>query len=358
MTSKLTRERLEELAAGQSGFNLRIASHEESQEMARMALAAMDSESGCLPLDYLQGHKDGLEWASQLAEANHPDTGDWLYDDPIELAKAIRKGPDMPPAQPVADSEPVAEVVSIYGDPEAFGEREIRPLFGIQQMPYGTKLYRHAQPAPVVPDDVLKALQKVARIRLDMDGFDGDRRGIADCLCDAEEALIEVVNRRAAMFNHPEQHLDMVDHSGDVNEKGGDGNSPVIPDGWTCNDKANAALMMLDRIETVDPVDDDRIDGIKRIVRELAAAPHDTPALNSVQSVDSVADRWIPVSERMPEDSGRYWCYVEEQNDLGKSHYQWNCSWNGDRWWVESEGGGIVTHWMQLPAAPQEVKGD
>ncbi|MHB7601410.1 hypothetical protein ACYCNK_00510 [Klebsiella pneumoniae] len=62
-------------------------------------------------------------------------------------------------------------------------------------------LYRHAQPAPVVPDDVLAALQKVARIRLDMDGFDGDRRGIADCLCDAEEALIEVVNRRAAMLN-------------------------------------------------------------------------------------------------------------------------------------------------------------
>ena len=73
-----------------------------------MALAATDSESGCLPLDYLQGHKDGLEWAARLAEANHPETGDWLYDDPIELAKAIRKGPDMPPAQPVADSEPVA----------------------------------------------------------------------------------------------------------------------------------------------------------------------------------------------------------------------------------------------------------
>lgn len=78
----------------------------EASMLARMALSAMDSESGCLPLDYLQGHKDGLEWAAQLAEANHPETGDWLYDDPIELAKAIRKGPDMPPVQPVADSEP------------------------------------------------------------------------------------------------------------------------------------------------------------------------------------------------------------------------------------------------------------
>ncbi|HIA0194861.1 TPA: hypothetical protein ACWOST_001092 [Salmonella enterica subsp. enterica] len=45
---------------------------------------------------YLQGQKDGLEWAAQLAEANHPYTGDWLYDDPLDLAKAIRKGPDMP----------------------------------------------------------------------------------------------------------------------------------------------------------------------------------------------------------------------------------------------------------------------
>lgn len=45
-----------------------------------------------LALYYLLGQKDGLEWAAQLAEANHPLTGDWLYDDPLELAKAIRKG--------------------------------------------------------------------------------------------------------------------------------------------------------------------------------------------------------------------------------------------------------------------------
>ncbi|CAM4243611.1 hypothetical protein SB00001_03840 [Klebsiella variicola] len=252
MTSKLTRERIELIANFHRAMTL-PPSHDEIEELARMALAAMDGE-------------------------------------------------------------PVAEVVSIYGDPEAFGEREIRPLVGIQQMPYGTKLYRHAQPAPVVinddmayafhhaltdsmigaddveeiktglravfanltapvvsdeypdrlpcsvllepglrfgkgiktttmlsalarravyesdlaalspeemvefqtgiedfklliaqpvpvvPQDVLEALQKVARIRLDLNDFDGDRRGIADCLGDAEEALIEVVNRRAAML--------------------------------------------------------------------------------------------------------------------------------------------------------------
>lgn len=69
------------------------------KEFAAMLQAEPVSNSDELPLDYLQGHKDGLEWAAQLAEANHPQTGDWLYDDQIDLARAIRKGPDMPTVQ-------------------------------------------------------------------------------------------------------------------------------------------------------------------------------------------------------------------------------------------------------------------
>ncbi|UZN98647.1 hypothetical protein PRB88_gp06 [Klebsiella phage vB_Kpn_ZC2] len=130
------------------GYRLGFADLEILKRVARMALAAMDSsESVELPLDYLQGHKDGLEWASQLAEANHPETGDWLYDDPIELAKAIRKGPDMPPVQPVADSEPVAEITEDLG-------RLFVKIHYPTTLRAGDKLYRHAQPAPVVPDDV------------------------------------------------------------------------------------------------------------------------------------------------------------------------------------------------------------
>ncbi|MBV4731871.1 DUF551 domain-containing protein [Escherichia coli] len=67
---------------------------ERSAAMLHSAEPASNHEE--LPLDYLQGQKDGLEWAAQLAEANHPQTGDWLYDDPLDLAKAIRKGPDIP----------------------------------------------------------------------------------------------------------------------------------------------------------------------------------------------------------------------------------------------------------------------
>jgi hypothetical protein len=113
--STITRERLEEIRDCCWMDDLGLSMYELS-ELASMALAAMDSEPVELPLDYLQGHKDGLEWAAQLAEANHPETGDWLYDDPIELAKAIRKGPDMPPVQPVADSEPDRNPVLAYGE--------------------------------------------------------------------------------------------------------------------------------------------------------------------------------------------------------------------------------------------------
>lgn len=146
--STITRERAQQIFLG----NGPEPSASEERELARMALAAMDSsESVELPLDYLQGHKDGLEWAARLAEANHPETGDWLYDDPIELAKAIRKGPDMPPAQPVADSEPVAWQYRVSAGPatgwslwhDGKGE-QYENSYKVERRP----LYCHAQPAP------------------------------------------------------------------------------------------------------------------------------------------------------------------------------------------------------------------
>lgn len=56
--TKFTKERLTELAAGQSGFNLRIATHEESMEMARQLLASMEQE----PVAYMQIDGDEIEY--------------------------------------------------------------------------------------------------------------------------------------------------------------------------------------------------------------------------------------------------------------------------------------------------------
>ena len=158
MTSKFSidnRELLQRISSGEAVVGIDFGNL-IVRELAAFRLAAMDSsESVELTLDYLQGHKDGLEWAAKLAEANHPETGDWLYDDPIELAKAIRKGPDMQPAQPVEDSEPDRNPVLAYAD----SYRDMAKQ-GVESVPIWSvitdierniaPLYRHAQPAPVV----------------------------------------------------------------------------------------------------------------------------------------------------------------------------------------------------------------
>lgn len=91
------------------------------------------------------------------------------------------------------------------------------------------------------------------------------------------------------------------------------------------------------------------------VVRDLAkialAAKRANP-VNIVGVNERFIDEWIKCSDRMPDEFGRYWCFIEEQNCLGKSHYQWNCSWNGAQW-SESDLTGQVTHWIPLPAAPK-----
>ncbi len=314
--STITRERARQIFLG----NGPEPSASEERELARMALAAMDSESGCLPLDYLQGHKDGLEWAAQLAEANHPETGDWLYDDPIELAKAIRKGPDMPPAQPAADSEPVIIVGDDGGD--ALSYRRL-----IQSFEPGTKLYRHAQPAPVVEREPIAWLNDAYLARGVIDGEAGSEDAgpgyipvyreagpqPATVVPDAATAI------RACLSEFPESARDIVEECADIAENA-----------------CRAAM--------------------------LAAVPQ-PPGSDLV----TAPGKWIPVSERMPEDDD--FVYIWPRPDFGvELHVGQYCerSHKGGGWYAQfyEQNYGIewhpitVTHWMPLPAGPQGVKGE
>lgn len=124
-----------------------------------------------LPLDYLQGQKDGLEWAAQLAEANHPQTGDWLYDDPVELAKAIRKGPDMPEA---AGNSPVIpdglstvcaeayQVVGVMADAlGVFGDAAVQKV--LDNLSQQKLVHRDVLPfsLPVTPDGWISCSERM-----------------------------------------------------------------------------------------------------------------------------------------------------------------------------------------------------
>ncbi|WP_462150452.1 DUF551 domain-containing protein [Klebsiella pneumoniae] len=238
----------------------------DASVLARMALAAMESESWCLPLDYLQGHKDGLEWASQLAEANHPETGDWLYDDPIELAKAIRKGPDMPPAQPAADSEPDRNPVLAYAD----SYRDMAKQ-GVESVPIWSvitdlerniaPLYRHAQPVPVVPD------------------------------------------------------------------------------GYVTVPREPTAEMILSAMR------DNETGEVAEIYELMLAAAPQSPGSEPA----TVPGKWIPVSEKLPV-RGDY--LVTDGRDFDVQLF------NGEQFIPGFVWEDKITHWMPLPAAPQEVKGE
>ncbi|MCI4986807.1 hypothetical protein MRY73_26940 [Escherichia coli] len=61
-------------------------------------------------------------------------------------------------------------------------------------------LRRLAGNFPVIPGEVLSAIMKVARVRADFDDFDGDRRGIGDCLDEAEQELIVTINKYASQL--------------------------------------------------------------------------------------------------------------------------------------------------------------
>lgn len=271
--STITRERVVALIAEHSYDSALVDALEH-------LLAAMDSESGCLPLDYLQGHKDGLEWAAQLAEANHPETGDWLYDDPIELAKAIRKGPDMPPAQPAADSEPDRNPVLAYAD----SYRDMAKQ-GLESVPIWSvitdlerniaPLYRHAQPA-VVSEKII-------------DNFEEEFRRAFEVSA-AVEQLIEIGYQ-------------------------GDKFSLSIRDAATLWKLGRAAM--------------------------LAAAPQ-SPGSEPA----TVPGKWIPVCERVPTKQD------------GSVFLTWNGQYIGKELFLMGSfqclKPEIITHWMPLPAAPQE----
>lgn len=67
-------------------------------------------------------------------------------------------------------------------------------------------------------------------------------------------------------------------------------------------------------------------------------------------------DDWIDVNDSLPEESGRYWCYVEHLGDLGFSYFQWNCDYNSQLQRFSDmtlKNGERITHWRPLAKPPK-----
>ncbi|WP_258540522.1 DUF551 domain-containing protein [Klebsiella variicola] len=120
--------------------------------------------------------------------------------------------------------------------------------------------------------------------------------------------------------------------------------APVVPDGYVMVPKEPTKEMIdagwLYYMAT-------KLPSSKGTYKAMLAAAPQSPGSEPA----TVPGKWIPVSERMPETDGNYWGWWSESKRQGPV------------WFIKSElqaqfQSSEITHWMPLPAAPQEVKGE
>ena len=214
---------------------------EEAEELARSALASLEAE----PIGFRCRRNDNL--------------GDWSYvyhrePDDFERKHLVIEGIYAAPPAPVVPEEATPENVEMLSgyvstykltDSERDIAAEIWNACRAAMLQSGnfrenknssTNNFREIAETstnyPAIPSEVLSAILKVARIRADFDDFDGDRRGIGDCLDEAEQELIVTINKYASQLAAEPIAPN------DVREQTAIPQVPVTPDGWiSCSER-------------------------------------------------------------------------------------------------------------------------
>ncbi|HDU4634380.1 TPA: DUF550 domain-containing protein [Klebsiella pneumoniae subsp. pneumoniae] len=235
------------------------------------------------------------------------------------------------------------------------------------------RLHIKEQPAPVVPDGVVTAEhRRVIEMLLNVCGaafeladdscqqdVDGEDchvvpddafQKLSDALDEIENTLpTEDIDRPdvfLAWSAMPRAALKSILQAGNSPEQRG--NSLVIPDEMTP-----------EQAYEIGDYHGDPVDVFARganwmrqhiIDSTLAAAPQ-LPGSDPA----TVPGKWIPVSERIPDNTEPVLC-IEKRADFGTYGQPFVCWHDGGGWDGKTNYRPIVTHWMPLPAAPQEVK--
>ncbi len=252
---------------------------------------------------------------------------------------------------------------------------------------------------PVIPSEVLSAILKVAKIRADFDDFDGDRRGIGDCLDEAEQELIVTINKYASQLAAepiaandvreqqtavppvPEIQADVAQAIENLKQKLVEcnrynycadavknvedachaamlhGAEPVsqtyksqhtqfeqvadlyemqFDDGRTCAFHTDAQ----EAAQWLQACDGNRVQEYVKLERLRNALSGNYPV---------TPDGWISCSERMPDKLIPVMVMYEDGE-------MWSAMWNGNRWddGTEYPDPHSVTHWREMPAAPKQ----
>ncbi|WP_407301872.1 DUF551 domain-containing protein [Raoultella planticola] len=239
------------------------------------------------------------------------------------------------------DSEPVGE---FYED----GPLNWYQLSDGDRVPDSRRipLYRHAQPAPVVPDEM--TIRDACKFVQDMRLFDDVSVIVMRTWNACRAAMLQERQKSAGVSNNCRSNENVQDLQA--------GNSPVIPDGYVMV-PIDATRAMIDAARRVE---EDGYDAMHKAM--LAAAPQPQ---NEPQNIPEIIPQWIPVSERLPEDDD--FVYIWPRPDFGVELHvgqYCECSPKGEGWYAQvyEQNYGIewhpitVTHWMPPPCAPQEVR--
>ncbi|ENJ4578471.1 DUF551 domain-containing protein, partial [Escherichia coli] len=203
---------------------------EEAEELARIALASLEAE----PVAYIFKHPAGkLFWAlTDESNKEQPDVIPVYADSPAPVVPDEIDVNDVPRAVTYfkthrdcyADGWNACRAVMLQSG--NFRENKNSSTNNFREIAETSTNY------PVIPSEVLSAIQKVAKIRADFDDFDGDRRGIGDCLDEAEQELIVTINKYASQLAAEPIAPN------DVREQTAIPQVPVTPDGWiSCSER-------------------------------------------------------------------------------------------------------------------------
>ena len=210
---------------------------ENLRELARIALASLEAE----PVGAFHIAEQQVDGTSDYLK-----DGEWPIDNGIIEVYAAPPVPVVPAALPENDDEDghdidYLEPSEVYALGRTAGWNACRAAM-LQSGNFrenknsSTNNFREIAETstnyPVIPSEVLSAIQKVAKIRADFDDFDGDRRGIGDCLDEAEQELIVTINKYASQLAAEPIAPN------DVREQTAIPQVPVTPDGWiSCSER-------------------------------------------------------------------------------------------------------------------------
>lgn len=209
----------------------------EQMELARIALASLEAE----PVGAFHIAEQQVDGTSDYIK-----DGEWPIDNGTIEVYAAPPVPVVPAALPENDDEDGQDIdylepSEVYALGRTAGWNACRAAM-LQSGNFrenknsSTNNFREIAETstnyPVIPSEVLSAILKVAKIRADFDDFDGDRRGIGDCLDEAEQELIVTINKYASQLAAEPIAPN------DVREQTAIPQVPVTPDGWiSCSER-------------------------------------------------------------------------------------------------------------------------